>query len=132
MRHSGLGEGKIVKILVVDDDEFFYQTLSDLITAEGHEALWARDGEEGVTTAGIERPEVIFLDVMLPGETGYKTCQRLRESPATKDIYIVMMSARGTDVAKTTSLKRGADVFLPKPLDADSVRKLLTDSSGPT
>ena len=121
-----------MKVLVVDDDEFFYRTLSDVIKAAGHESVWACDGEDGVRLAGLERPEVIFLDVMLPGETGYKTCQRLRESPATKDIYIVMMSARGTEVAKTTSLKRGADMFLTKPLDETSIRKILSDSSSPT
>jgi len=118
-----------MKVLVVDDDEFFYQTIGDLIRHAGHEPVWARDGDECMATASIERPDVIFLDVMLPGETGYKTCQRLREHPHTKDIYIVMMSSRISDAAKATAIKRGADKFLAKPVDSTVVHEILDTMS---
>ena len=79
--------------------------------------LTATNGLVGLKKAQSEKPDLIILDVMLPGIDGFEICHRLRGEPQTADLSILMLSAKAQEVDKTTGLKVGANDYLPKPAD---------------
>lgn len=121
------------KILVVDDDPGILRLLQYILSHEGYEVLTASNGIEGLRVAQQEMPDLIVLDVMLPGLDGFEVCHRLRSGPATAQMPVLMLSAKGQEVDRQTGLKAGADEFLVKPVDRpkllDTVRDLLLRSA---
>ena len=81
--------------------------------------LIAGNGLEGLMMAQKEKPDLMILDVMLPGLDGFEVCNRLRNEPETAKLPIMMLSAKGQDVDRATGLRMGADEYLGKPIDRD-------------
>ena len=110
------------KILIVDDEAFIRvlltQTLEDL-EEQGVELLTAADGREALEIALEERPDIIFLDVMMPYLSGYEVCQQVKE--AAPDIYIILLTAKGQAVDKEQGATAGADEYVTKPFDPDHI-----------
>ncbi len=110
------------KILIVDDEPFIRvllkQTLEDL-EDEGVELLLAADGEEGIEIALNERPNLIFLDVMMPYVSGYEVCQRVKAQDSA--IYVILLTAKGQAMDKERGAEVGADEYVTKPFDPDYV-----------
>jgi adenylate cyclase len=116
------------RILVVDDVRENVRLLDAVLTARGYEVLSAHDGEEALALVGIEQPDLILLDVMMPGLDGYAVCRRLRASDDTAVLPVIMVtSSDGPE--KTKAIEAGADDFIPKPFNHDElfarVRSLL-------
>jgi DNA-binding response OmpR family regulator len=84
---------------------------------EGYEVLTASNGMAGLRKAKDEKPNLLILDVMLPGLDGFEVCSRLRAEPQTAHLPILMLSAKGQDADKSTGLKVGADDYLTKPVE---------------
>jgi len=82
---------------------------------EGYEVIAALNGLEGIRKAHNDRPDLVILDVMLPGMDGFEICHRLRAEPDTAQLPILMLSAKAQQIDKDTGLKVGADDYLPKP-----------------
>jgi len=101
------------KVLVVEDDLSILTGLSMNLRYEGFEVLQAQDGERGLQLALDEAPEVVILDVMLPGMNGFEVCKELRRRG--KDSAIVMLSAKGQETDKIMGLDLGADDYVAKP-----------------
>ncbi len=101
------------RILLVEDDEAMAVALQDGFRYEGHEVVRAADGEEGLTMAQQQQPEILILDVMLPKMTGLEVCKRLRAAGST--LPIIMLTARGQEIDKVLGLKLGADDYVTKP-----------------
>lgn len=122
-------------MLVVDDDPAALRLMQYTLQQEGYEVITASNGLEGLRKAGSEAPDLLVLDVMLPGIDGFELATRLRAQPATARMPIIMMSAKARDVDKATGLKVGADDFITKPADpADVSRRiagLLARKAGP-
>ena len=111
---------KITKrILSIEDDPSFSRYLSYMLTKEGYEVLTATNGLTGLRKAQEEDPNLILLDVMLPGLDGFEVCHRLRAEPKTAQIPVLMLSAKGQDSDKVTGLRVGANEFLSKPIDRE-------------
>lgn len=110
-------EGVIV--LLVDDDSEFRETLRDLLAAEGHRVVCARDGSDAVAAMRAHRPQVVLLDYVMPGVDGASLLRTLRQSAATRDIGIVMMSGLPEELVRPVC--EGYDVYLPKPASPDDV-----------
>jgi DNA-binding response OmpR family regulator len=91
--------------------------LDHVLQREGYEVISATNGLFGLRKAREENPSLLILDVMLPGLDGFEVCHRLREDAATSKIPIIMLSAKGQDIDKTTGLKVGANDFFAKPVD---------------
>jgi DNA-binding response OmpR family regulator len=104
----------IPKVLIVDDELYILESVSYVVRRSGFEPLTAEDGETGLALAVAEKPALIILDVMLPKMTGLQVCSRIRENPATKDIPIIMLSARGQE-ADGSGMKAGADDYMTSP-----------------
>lgn len=102
-------------ILLIEDDAGLVLTLTDRLGAEGYEVRVARDGEKGVAAACDAAADLIVLDVMLPGRSGFDVCRDLRHHGI--DTPILMLTARGEVADKVVGLKLGADDYLTKPFE---------------
>jgi DNA-binding response OmpR family regulator len=103
------------KILVIEDDPATSRLVEYSLRHEGYEVITAFNGLEGIKKTKDEAPDLIILDVMLPGLDGFEICHRLRAAPATAQLPILMFSAKAQEIDKKTGLKVGADDYLPKP-----------------
>ena len=114
------------KIAIVDDEvhirALLEQTLEDL---EGEpELLTAANGAEGLALIERERPQLVFLDVMMPLMNGYEVCAAVRQNPALAGTTIVMLTAKGQESDRTRGLETGAHYFVTKPFDPDEILDL--------
>ena len=102
-------------ILVVDDEEDILELLDYNLTKEGYRVLRAASGEKALELAKTERPDLIVLDLMLPGLDGLEVCKHLRADRSTADIPIVMLTAKGEEADIVLGLELGADDYVTKP-----------------
>ncbi|HEX3917081.1 MAG TPA: PleD family two-component system response regulator [Caulobacteraceae bacterium] len=105
------------RILVVDDIEANVRLLQAKLQAEYYDVLTAADGATALEVAARERPDLVLLDVMMPGMDGFETCRRLKEDTATRHIPVVLVTALDGRADRITGLEAGADEFLTKPID---------------
>ena len=110
------------KILVVDDEIYIVHILDFSLGMEGYEVLTALDGEQALEKARAEKPDLIVLDIMMPKLDGYETCKRLKADPTTKDVPVILLSAKGRNVDQKVGFEVGADDYITKPF---SPRKLV-------
>jgi DNA-binding response OmpR family regulator len=103
-----------ITILVVDDDEKLNQLLKRFLKDYGFDVYSAIDADEGLKKVRTVAPDLIILDVMLPGMNGFDVCKRIRESSS---LPIIMLTARGEVMDKVVGLELGADDYLPKPFE---------------
>jgi len=104
-------------ILVVDDEAIARITVEALLSSENYELFFAENGEEGITMAAKIRPDIILLDVMMPGMNGFETCKKIRQMPALAEVPILLVTALDDRESRMTGLKAGADDFISKPYD---------------
>jgi DNA-binding response OmpR family regulator len=116
-------------ILVVDDEQDNRELLEIVLEWEGFRVLTAASGEEALATAAEQNLDMILLDVMMPGMSGYDVATKLRADFATKNVLIIMFTALTDSSSRKLGMSAGADDFLHKPLDRAElvlhVRKLL-------
>ncbi|MEA2574064.1 MAG: hypothetical protein QOH93_1362 [Chloroflexia bacterium] len=114
MRNNGAGDERErpARVLVVDDEEIIVEMLTMGLNYEGFEVSVARTGYEALDQARAAKPDIVVLDVMLPGIDGVEVCRRLR---ATSDVGILMLTARGEVEDRVMGLDSGADDYLVKP-----------------
>jgi len=110
-----MGDSSGKHILLVDDSPVVAETVRDALEPFGYRVAWIEDGA-GVPTA-LERgmPDLVILDVMMPGVDGYEACRRLRADPKTAHLPILMLTARAEEADKVVGLELGADDYLAKP-----------------
>ncbi len=109
------------RILIVDDVPANTRLLEAKLAAEYYQVTSARDGFEAIAAARSWQPDLILLDVMMPGMDGYECCRRLKGDPATLHIPVVMVTALGEPAERLHGLDAGADDFLTKPVDYDTL-----------
>lgn len=105
------------KILVIDDDAYNANFLENCLTTKGYKVVRAASGEQGLQMVGQEHPDVILLDVMMPGMNGFQVCQQIRSDPETAHIPVLMVTALHETKERIKALEVGADDFLSKPFD---------------
>ena len=113
----------IRKILVVDDEEAIYGYLQRKFGKLGFSVCIAEDGEEAISQAFFERPDIILLDVKLPKLDGIEVCKRLKSSDITKRIPIIILSAKAQSHEIAAGLEAGADRYLCKPIGFPDILK---------
>jgi DNA-binding response OmpR family regulator len=122
------------QILIVDDDTLTVRLLGQILQRQGYEIHAAYNGEEGINIAHTIQPALIILDIMMPGLDGYQVCQQLKANPATADITVLMLTARGQVDERTLNGKIamteqmhgfavGAADFITKPVQAGVLLK---------
>jgi two-component system, OmpR family, alkaline phosphatase synthesis response regulator PhoP len=110
------------KILVVDDEIYIVHILDFSLGMEGYEVMTALDGEQALEKARASHPDLIVLDIMMPKLDGYETCKMLKADESTKDIPVILLSAKGRNVDQKVGFEVGADDYITKPF---SPRKLV-------
>ncbi|MBD2440298.1 response regulator transcription factor [Nostoc sp. FACHB-110] len=106
------------KILIVDDEPNIVTLMEQALEAledEGVELITARNGQEALETIQTEKPNLVFLDVMMPKMSGLEVCQIVKHELQMTDVYIVMLTAKGQEFDKQKGMDVGADLYLTKP-----------------
>ena len=104
------------KILIVDDEKDILEFLGYNLRKEGYEVIEAKTGDEALHLVKNNIPDLIILDVMMPGIDGIETCQSMREMPKLKDTLIIFLTARNEDFSQIAGLDAGADDYVSKPI----------------
>jgi len=112
-------------ILIVDDEYVGRETLQSVLEGEGYHLEMAENGLQAIEKAKALLPDVILLDVMMPGMTGFEVCQRIRNDPQVAEIPIIILTALDDRESLLNSLKAGADDFISKPFDRYELRARL-------
>ena len=110
------------KILVVDDEIYIVHILDFSLGMEGYDVVTALDGEQALEKVKSEKPDLIVLDIMMPKLDGYEVCKTIKSDPATKQIPVILLSAKGRNVDQKMGFDVGADDYITKPF---SPRKLV-------
>jgi len=105
------------KILVVDDTPQNVKLLADLLTVKGYTVVTAASGAEALKQMEAERPDLVLLDVVMPGMSGYEVCRKIRENPATQILPVVMATSLDPAQERVKGIEAGADDFLTKPIN---------------
>jgi DNA-binding response OmpR family regulator len=116
-----MGDTPARRILVADDDPAIRDLLGVILTAEGFEVVHAADGHEAWTLAQQAMPELIVLDVMMPERDGLDVLASLKANPRTKDIPVVLLTAKATDADVWEGWQAGADYYMTKPFVLDEL-----------
>ena len=110
------------KILIVDDEHHIAQLIEQSLEEledEGVELFTASDGEEALALIESEKPQLVYLDVMMPKMNGFDVCDRVKNSWKMEGIFIVMLTAKGQEVDRKRGEEVGADLYITKPFDPD-------------
>jgi two-component system alkaline phosphatase synthesis response regulator PhoP len=122
------------KILIADDEVYMLRLLEMTFKKGGYTVVSCRDGQAAVTQAASDLPQLIVLDVMMPGLDGLGALRQLKENPATRDIPVVVLSAKGHALTKVEAGVAGAVLFLAKPFSPSQllgeVQKILAPKNG--
>ncbi|AFY82866.1 response regulator transcription factor [Oscillatoria acuminata] len=104
-----------MKILIVEDEPEIARIVGRALEAEGFHCITCRDGLTALRVFEEEQPDLIVLDLMLPGLDGLEVCARIRQKPGPKDPYILVLTARGEEIDRVIGLSTGADDYMVKP-----------------
>ena len=118
------------RILIVDDEPDLVETIQMTLELEDYECLVAFDGNRGLERARKEKPDLIILDVMLPGINGFKICRLLKFDEKYKRIPIIMLTAEAQDQDRRTGEETGADFYMTKPFSADKLLAKIAEFLG--
>jgi putative two-component system response regulator len=105
------------RILVVDDESIARITIDALLSSENYEMYFAENGEEGIVIASKIQPDIILLDVMMPGMNGFETCRKIRSMTSLAEVPILLVTALDDRESRMAGLQAGADDFITKPYD---------------
>ena len=119
------------KILIVDDEPNIVIPLQFLMEQNGYRTLVAQSGEEALEMISKEKPDLVLLDIMLPGVDGFEVCEIVRLNPEWRNTRIIFLTAKGRDVDIAKGMVLGADEYITKPFSnqqiIDAVTKLLEE-----
>jgi two-component system, OmpR family, phosphate regulon response regulator PhoB len=105
----------MAKILVAEDDKQIGDMIAFKLTNGGHQVIRAEDGEQAVTLAALELPDLILLDAMMPGLSGFEVLRRLKSDPALRAVPVIMVTAKGHERDVLSGLRGGAVDYVVKP-----------------
>lgn len=105
------------KILVIDDTELMVKLTTDVLTKHGYEVVSANNGVDGIKMVASEKPDLVLLDVVMPGIDGFEVCKLLKKDESNNLIPIIMLTAQGNEEDKLAGLELGADDYITKPFN---------------
>ncbi|MFN0151033.1 MAG: two-component system response regulator [bacterium] len=117
------------RVMVVDDEPFILRSLVYVLKKEGYDVTSAEDGNDALVTIRQSKPEVLFLDVMMPKMDGFELCRIIKSDADLRDIYVILLTAKGQAKDRECAVQAGADEYITKPfrpsLVIEKVRSLL-------
>ena len=112
-------------VAIIDDEPNIRETASFILELEGYDVITACNGEEAIDLLRKEKPKIVLLDVMMPKKNGYEVCAEVKADPVLKDIYVVMLTAKGQKMDKEKAMQVGADRYMTKPFDDEEILQIL-------
>jgi DNA-binding response OmpR family regulator len=112
------------KILIVDDEahlRMLIQQALEELEDQGVELLTATNGEEALATIQAEKPRLVFLDVMMPKMNGFDACNAVKHTLGLKEVYVILLTAKGQEYDRQKGQEVGADLYMTKPFDPDAL-----------
>lgn len=108
----------IKKVLVVDDSATERYVMGEILTKQGFEVSFAEDGEKGVAQAKLGKPDLVIMDVVMPGLNGFQATRAITKDTETQHIPVLICTTKGQETDKIWGLRQGAKDFVVKPIDA--------------
>jgi len=122
------------RVMVVDDEPFILRSLVYVLKKEGYDVASAEDGNDALLQLRESRPEILFLDVMMPKMDGFELCRIIKSDPELREIYVILLTAKGQAKDRESAAQAGADEYITKPfrpsLVIEKVRALLAAKVG--
>jgi len=118
------------KILVVDDSPTELQLMVEPLLTRGYQVITATNGIEALEAVARELPQLILLDILMPGKNGFQVCRHLKSDPATRDIKIMFVSSKNQESDRFWGLKQGADEYLSKPFTEETLLSRISELLG--
>lgn len=115
-------------VLVVDDDDLIRAVVRTTLEDEGVEIIEAENGTEALRVARERRPDLVLLDIMMPGMDGYEVCSELRREPRTRDTVVVMLTAKDSRESRDRGLAAGANAYMTKPFSPLELIRTIRES----
>jgi twitching motility two-component system response regulator PilH len=111
----------IKKILLVDDSKTELHHLSELLRRKGYEVRTAENGEEAMRRLADDKPDLILMDVVMPGQNGFQLTRAITRDPRFADVPVIMCTSKGLETDKVWGMRQGARDYVVKPVDADEL-----------
>lgn len=112
----------MAKIMVVDDEPYIVYVVREMLKRKGYEVVGANSGEEALEKIKKEKPDLVLLDIMMPGINGWETCKQIKGESDTKDVLVAMLTVMDSEPNKEKSFQfSGADAHITKPLIEDKI-----------
>lgn len=107
----------MAKVLIVDDSPTETYKLTGMLEKNGHAVITAGNGEEGVSTAKAERPDLVLMDIVMPGLNGFQATRQLTKAPETSQIPVIIVTTKDQETDRVWGMRQGAKAYLTKPID---------------
>jgi twitching motility two-component system response regulator PilH len=120
----------MAKVLIVDDSPTQIFTLKKLVEEWGHEALVAENGNQALEIAREEQPNVILMDIVMPGMSGFQTTRKLSKDQSTHGIPVIFVSTKTSDTDRLWGMRQGATAFVTKPVNPGLLFTAISDAVG--
>ena len=111
----------IKRVLVVDDSATERHIIGEVLTKKGFEVSFAEDGEKGVAQSKVSKPDLIIMDVVMPGMNGFQATRALTKDPETQHIPIIIVTTKDQETDRVWGLRQGAKDYVTKPVDANDL-----------
>jgi len=121
----------VARVLLIDDDQTNLDFMRQLLRLEGHELIWAADGEQGLALLRQLRPDLIICDVIMPHLGGYAVLETVRADPQLSGVPVLLFSAAMDEEARAMGMRRGATEVIAKPFDLAQLRSAIRRCLGP-
>lgn len=118
----------MAKVLIVDDSRVYRFSLRRLMKDWGHEVLIAKNGEQAIQVAREEKPELILMDIVMPGMNGYQAKRKLARDESTSHIPVIFVSTRDEETDKVWGLRQGAYAYVTKPVQPEVLQSAITNA----
>lgn len=120
----------MAQVLIIDDSPTEVHYLTEQLEKHGHFVVSSPNGEEGVRKAKLIKPDIILMDVVMPGVNGFQATRLLKKDPATADIPVIMATTKDQDTDRMWAMKQGASNYLTKPISESSLIAAINDICG--
>ncbi len=118
----------MARVLIVDDSPTETYKLAGMLEKNGHEVLTAESGEDGVVVAKKEKPDIVLMDIVMPGLNGFQATRQLTKAPETTHIPVIIVTTKDQETDRVWGMRQGAKAYLTKPIEESVLLEIIADS----
>lgn len=117
----------MARILIVDDSETQVASMVEILKKEGHEVMTVTDGESGVKYTKLQKPDLVLMDIVMPGLNGFQATRQITHDPQTKHIPVVLITTKNQETDRVWGTRQGAKAYLVKPVPDDVLMETVNE-----